>query len=398
LRGLADEDADDYVAPDERWRIQKGDLAPEEVAAAGSEAGGTTTRARYHQLERKYLELLDEARRFRSEFDEVAVARERLERLLKFTVETNRETDLNRLLEGIMNLIGTMVGADRGFLLLKEGDALVPKSTYNIDPRDRRPTTWKFSESVAERVYQQAEAVFIDDVLESEGYQSAQSIVDLNVRTVLCVPLRAVSRGDAKQTAPDRTIGVIYLDRQSVSDAFLRRDLVLVEALAAQACQAIENARLHTDSEDQRSKLEKLNALIREVSTSLDLPKVLDMVIRRTLEHTRAERAFLFLKDPNGQLACRLAMDARFADITQDEVQISTSITRQVLETGQPVCLLDTQNSDVFQAQKSILDLELRTVMCVAFRMPRARAGTKRRDKYGSGGRRDTAPAVPNRG
>ncbi|MBM3267130.1 MAG: diguanylate cyclase [Candidatus Sericytochromatia bacterium] len=380
LKGLSDEDIQDFYSPDERWRIQKGDLSPEELPGVEGETEGAGSRLRYQQLERKYLELLEEGRRFRSELDETGAARERLERLLKFTVETNRETDLSRLLEGIMNLVGSMVGADRGFLLLKEADGLVPKSTYNIDPRDRRPTTWKFSESVAEKVYQSGEPVFIDDVLEAEGYQNAQSIVDLNVRTVLCVPLRAVSRGEAGQASQDRTIGVIYLDRQSVSNAFLRRDLVLVEALAAQACQAIENARLHTDSEDQRSKLEKLNALIREVSTTLDLPKVLDMVIRRTLEHTRAERAFIFLKDHNGLLTCRLAMDNGFLDITSDQAQVSTSITRQVLETGEAVCLLDTQNSDVFQAQKSILDLELRTVMCVAFRMPRAKQGTKKRE------------------
>ncbi len=382
LKGLSQEDSDDYLSLEERWRIHKGDLSSEELPNLDSQDSGRVSGLRFGQLERKYLELLEEGRKFRGELDEVSLARERLERLLTFTVETNRETDLNRLLEGIMNLVGSMVGADRGFLLLKEADALVPKSTYNIDPRDRRPTTWKFSESVAEKVYQTGEPVFIDDVLEAESFQNAQSIVDLNVRTVLCVPLRAVSRGDAKQgnASQDRTIGVIYLDRQSVSNAFMRRDLVLVEALAAQACQAIENARLHTDSEDQRSKLEKLNALIREVSTSLDLPKVLDMVIRRTLEHTRAARAFIFLKDQDGHLTCRLAMDERFGDITEEQAAISTSITRQVLETGQSVCLLDTQNSDVFQAQKSILDLELRTVMCVAFRMPRAKQGNKRRE------------------
>lgn len=382
LKGLSPEDAEDFLSLEERWRIHKGDLSPEEIPNLDSEDSGRFSGMRYQQLERKYLELLEERRKERTELEEVTHARDRLERLLKFTVETNRETDLGRLLEGIMNLVGSMVGADRGFLLLKEGEQLVPKSTYNIDPRDRRPTTWRFSESVAEKVYQTGEPVFIDDVLEAEGFQNAQSIVDLNVRTVLCVPLRAVSRGDARQApaSQDRTIGVIYLDRQSVSNAFQRRDLVLVEALAAQACQAIENARLHTDSEDQRSKLEKLNALIREVSTTLDLPKVLDMVIRRTLEHTRAARAFIYLKDQNGQLTCRLAMDDKFNDITAEQAQISTSITRQVLETGQSVCLLDTQNSDVFQAQKSILDLELRTVMCVAFRMPRAKQGAKRRE------------------
>ncbi|MBM3276417.1 MAG: tetratricopeptide repeat protein, partial [Candidatus Sericytochromatia bacterium] len=210
MKGLSDEDSQDFVSLDERWRILNGDLAAEDLPqTADEQAGGTTSRARYQQLERKYLELLDEGRRFRTDFEEVASARERLERLLKFTVETNRETDLSRLLEGIMNLVGSMVGADRGFLLLMEGgEGLVPKSTYNIDPRDRRPNTWKFSESVAERVYQSGEPVFIDDVLEAEGFETAQSIVDLAVRTVLCVPLRAVSRGDAKQASQDRTIGV----------------------------------------------------------------------------------------------------------------------------------------------------------------------------------------------
>ncbi|MBI6546310.1 MAG: diguanylate cyclase, partial [Cyanobacteria bacterium NC_groundwater_1444_Ag_S-0.65um_54_12] len=384
LKGLAISAVEDYLALDERWRIYRGDLSPEEIPGQASSATLTSgNRYRYQQQERKYLDLLDEKHHLTQTLEEATTDRDRLKRLLTFTVETHRETDLNQLLDGIMSLMGQIMEADRGFLLLREGDLLKPRSTYNIDVRDRRPQTWRFSESIADRVFRTGESVFIDDALEADGFKAAQSIVDLNVRTVVCVPLRAVARGSQHQgpaEAQTHIIGVIYLDRQSISNAFKQQDLVLVEHLAQQASQAIENARLHTDSADKAAKLERLNELARLVSTTLELRKVLDMVVHKTLEHTKAERAFVFLKDNQGKLVCRMAMDSSNYDISDLQVQISNSITRQVLETGTSVCLLDTRNSEIFQAQKSILDLELRTIMCVAFRKPRAGSTNKRRD------------------
>ena len=387
IKSLPAADAEEYVSTEERWKLRVGDVTPEELPGHEVEAAGGSGRQRLAQLERKYLALLDERRQVGTELEEAASARERLERLLAFTAETNKETDLDRLLSGIMNLIGQMMGADRGFLLIaepdREGHPFTVKSSYNIDVRDRREKTWQVSRSVADQVARTGEPVFLQDTLAgNEAFESSKSIQDLGVRTILCVPLRAAARtqrGSATQ-AVARVIGVIYLDRQSVTHAFQERDLVLVEALAAQATQAIENARLHSDASDKAAKLERLNELAKVVSTTLDLPKVLGMVADKTLEHTGSERCFVFLKDDSGRLECRLAKDASGADITDQGDQVSTTITRQVLEVGKSVVELDTRNSEVFQAQKSILDLELRTVMCVPFRMPRAESVTKRRE------------------
>lgn len=384
IKHLPASDAEDFVSTDERWRLLLGDVSPEDLPGLDSDVESKGGRQRLMQLERKYLDLLQEGQRIGAELEESASARERLERLLTFTAEINKETDLDRLLSGIMGLIGQMMGADRGFLLLaepdKDGNPFTIKSSYNIDVRDRRERTWQVSRSVADKVALTGEPVFLQDALEdSEAFESSQSIQDLGVRTILCVPLRAAARshrGSGTLASP-RIIGVIYLDRQSVTNAFLQRDLVLVEALASQATQAIENARLHSDASDKAAKLERLNELAKVVSTTLDLPKVLGMVADKTLEHTLAERCFVFLKDDSGKLECRLAKDSMGLDITDQGDQVSTTITRQVLELGKSVVELDTRNSEIFQAQKSILDLELRTVMCVPFRMPRAETATK---------------------
>ncbi|MEB3298902.1 MAG: diguanylate cyclase [Candidatus Sericytochromatia bacterium] len=389
-----DQDPDlfeDYRSLDVRWAIHRADpTLPAFLDGGAQEAavGGA-------DVQRRYLLALQENRALQAELESVTQARDQLETVVDFSRQTSRESNLNDLLHQIMDQIGRIVEADRGFLLLADRDdegnlLLRPKATYNISSNDRRPQTWKRPESLARTVFDSGETMYIPDVRDGQAPESTRSVLDLNVRTVLCVPLPSLER-TAEANGP--AIGVIYLDRQAINNSFQDRDLKLVETLALQASQAIEKARLYSSVADKAQKLEHLNDLAKVASTTLELRSVLDVVVHKTLQHTNAERAFIFLKGSDGGLVCERAMDRHGGDIEHQHDQVSMSVTTSVLQTGEPACLRDTRNNTVFQAQKSILDLDLRTVMCVPLRRPQPPQQTTRvhdQDKRQRGSRTET--------
>lgn len=102
--------------------------------------------------------------------------------------------------------------------------------------RASRPeqVTEPFSHSIAERVLEQGEALLYDDILGQAPFDLGESIVGLNIHSVLCSPLTYKGRID----------GLVYLDR-SVPGAYDLEDLALLRSVCAQVAIALENARLY---------------------------------------------------------------------------------------------------------------------------------------------------------
>ncbi|HEY9898832.1 MAG TPA: diguanylate cyclase [Pantanalinema sp.] len=139
----------------------------------------------------------------------------------------------------------------------------------------------------------------------------------------------------------------------------------LAEARAAQAVQAQANLRLDAEREAHSRQLEMLNTLARTVSTTLVLAEVIDNIVDFTLKLTGADRCFILLTDDGEQLHVHHAKDRAGNVLTDSSEKVSGSITQRVLATLEAECVLDTKDHAQFQAQQSILDLNLRTVMCV---------------------------------
>jgi putative nucleotidyltransferase with HDIG domain len=286
---------------------------------------------------------------------ELEASNRRMEQLIKFSMAVSHVTDLDKVLEQAVDLIVEITAAERGFLLFFENGQIRSKvSRVNVDRRS--PMDWQFSKSIAEKVLTTGEVVCVFDALSDTQFNQAQSVVDLNLRTVICVPMRIKGK----------MIGAIYVDRQSINDNFGPPDLEMVMSLAAQASMAIENARVHQEWVDKSKRLELLNNLSKTISGSLNMDEVLDLIVKMTLEVSRAERGFLFLlNDDRRRLICSAARDTRGSLPLDEDHEISQSICTKVLTTGEAENVADAMNDEEFQFQQSIMALNLRMVMCV---------------------------------
>lgn len=133
------------------------------------------------------------------------------------------------------------IHAQRGAVLFNEGDTLggCPVCGLVHWIRDGKPARSEVSEvrisnTVAQRVIEGGESVLFQDVDADGELNVAESIVSLNLRSIICAPLKAKSG----------VLGILYIDTDRASHAYTEDDMLLASAVANSAGLAIENAQM----------------------------------------------------------------------------------------------------------------------------------------------------------
>jgi len=115
--------------------------------------------------------------------------------------------------------------------------------------RDAETPDAPVSRDVLGRVAEERVGILATDALDDDRFEDANTIIRLNVRSLLCVPL----------ATPRRFVGAIYAENCAKISCFTQGDLELLTVLGNQAAAAIENALLYDDV--QRSFYETIRSL-----------------------------------------------------------------------------------------------------------------------------------------
>jgi Nif-specific regulatory protein len=179
----------------------------------------------------------------------------KLEMLVEITKALNSTLNLNEVLEKIIDSVIYLADTDRGFLMLanRNGDM-----EFRI-ARDRKEQPlgkddFTVSYSIIDDVVEKGEPLFISDILEHDRFRDQKSIIDLDLRTAVCLPL----------TLESRVIGVIYTDSNRIVEELTEDDMSIISAFASQAAIAIENARLHGELILSRENLAQENLELKQ--------------------------------------------------------------------------------------------------------------------------------------
>src|SRR5579871_3462986 len=127
---------------------------------------------------------------------------------------------------------------------------------------------------------------------------------------------------------------------------------------------------------DETTDLEKL-VLFLEAARKLNTIGVLDEILMTlldvTLKLTRAERAYVYMKNARGELRLAAGRNAKGEPLLDDKT-ISHSILEDALNSNSEFVLTDTSRSADLTGRKSIVAYDLRTVICVPLRKPQVQA------------------------
>ena len=177
---------------------------------------------------------------------ELRLDAEGMRMLLEVSRRINAERDPESLLAAVVDSLVTVTKADRGFLMLREGTGLRFALARDRKGRPLEAEKFRVSESVAKEVSETGETRLIDDAASSDAYHARLSIINLSLRTILCVALKT-ARG---------ILGVIYVDSNAITRRFSERDVPLIEAFAAQAAVSLERVRLE-QAEIERDRMRR---------------------------------------------------------------------------------------------------------------------------------------------
>lgn len=184
---------------------------------------------------------------------------ERMAVLTRLGRELTMNLDLNATLESVLRQLLHISGGERAAILLKEPEGrLAPRVVHNM-----RPSGDPLSQSVAQEALRERRPILIANALDDPRFMRAESIVDLGLRSILCVPM----------IVTDSAVGVLYVDSSTTAVTFTQTDLDLLVSFASQAAAAIQNARLHQELLERTREVEEArrrqNALIRSLSSAL---------------------------------------------------------------------------------------------------------------------------------
>ena len=96
----------------------------------------------------------------------------------------------------------------------------------------------------------------------------------------------------------NRVIGVISVENE-LPNAFSESDERLVGTLANQAAVALENSRLHNETQQQLNRLRALHSIDLAITNSLDLNVTLDVLLNQVMQQLHVDAAVIFLKAAN---------------------------------------------------------------------------------------------------
>jgi phosphoserine phosphatase RsbU/P len=118
------------------------------------------------------------------------------------------------------------------------------------------------------------------------------------------------------------------------------------------------------------SDLEMLNVFLeaaRKLNTSGVLDDVLNALLEAALRLTRAERGFVFLRDPDGELRLAAGRDKTGSSITDDST-ISRSILRDAAKSASEFLVTDTDDTGKLAGRESVVAHNLHSVICIPLR------------------------------
>ncbi|HNX32004.1 MAG TPA: ATP-binding protein [Holophaga sp.] len=161
------------------------------------------------------------------------------------------EIELDDLLDRTLERLLAISSTDRGLLMLPdEGGRLEAKVQRNLGSGMEKDI--HLSMSSVRRVFEQGEAVWIHNVAADEDLMAQQSVLDLQLKTILCLPLMVQGK----------CIGVVYLDsRRAVTEPV---DRATFEAIVSLCAIAIERTRL-----SQESLRNQVLATVGQVASSI---------------------------------------------------------------------------------------------------------------------------------
>ncbi len=181
-----------------------------------------------------------------------AAVAETYRKILELSRKLMARHDLSTLLEDLMDGVIALTHADKGFLILVEGEDLHVKVARNLSPSQSAGDLQPWSDSIVAAVLESRKALIVADALHDRAFSTSHSVVNLKVCSVMCAPM----------LVGDRMVGLMYVGNDNVVNLFTELHLDALTIFAAQAALIVSRAlaldELRIDNQRLRDRMETM--------------------------------------------------------------------------------------------------------------------------------------------
>ncbi|HUM05665.1 MAG TPA: SpoIIE family protein phosphatase [Terriglobales bacterium] len=223
------------------------------------------------------------AREFLSQISGIQIAPEAsdLEKLTLFLEAARKLNTIGVLDEILVTLIDAtlrLTRAERGYIFLKDSDGNLTLAAGRNSKGEPLLDDKTISRSVLEEALTSNSEYLVTDTSQMMDMKERHSIVAFDLRTVICMPLRRplVQATRAQQSPGADVMGALYVDSRFASRDITSVSHDILRAIATEAAQLIENARLVQAEEAARRYQQELSiaASIQQQLMAVTIPEV----------------------------------------------------------------------------------------------------------------------------
>ena len=250
--------------------------------------------------------------------------------LLEYVITVSRRMaeirDSEELNRYVIDEVISLVGAERGHLVVTDGEELDFKASSQ--PAGESAQTIKEDEislTILNLVITDKTPLVLGNALLDPRFSSSKSVVRHQLRSVMCVPL----------IAQEEVIGAIYVENRAIQSRFKEKDIGPLTLFANQAAVSIENARLYSTLEDRvqqrTAELDELNQKMMLMMGQLVESKKAVEVANDALEVRVAERTASLEEEIERRKAYEAEKEQLFKTMTQQSEHLR-NLTQLFLE------------------------------------------------------------------
>jgi PAS domain S-box-containing protein len=229
--------------------------------------------------------------------------RDKLEKIYEISTLLMQSLEIQDIGQKMVDsVLSCLKGIDSAALLLLDRETGEYKQVAVNSRGSLQESQMTYSRTIVHQVISSGKAIMMSDTsLEQEGDLS-QSMIRLQIKSLMCVPLISKSR----------VYGIIYVHSTRMPFGFTRSDLSLLTAMSTPAALAIENALLYATRKKAEEDLQKTHAeleiRVRERTEELSEANARlqqEIAIRKEAEKN-LELAYARMRDYKDQLSLHL--------------------------------------------------------------------------------------------
>jgi signal transduction histidine kinase len=250
--------------------------------------------------------------------------------------------ELQSVLDIIVERVNTTLDAELTIaFLLDEGQHLQPHAIQGSPELEKLILT--SGQDTVDHVLQTYQPLRINDAQNDPRFP-ALGQTSSQIRCTLAVPL--ITHNDL--------IGVLQVVNRSRQAHFTDADEAMLSAFANMTAVAIEKARLHEETSQRLSEVSTLYTLANQVTTLLDLDRILEVAVSIINHALECHGCCLYLRDAKtGDLALKAVSGWRRREDEAADLEFINSTARQALRESRPLNVSDIKPGEETAAEPS---------------------------------------------